>query len=258
MAYRQFFSGAGGLISGALAAWILSSFDAPYSYGYLFIISSFIMGFGYLSFGTIDEPIKEEITQRENSFKKFLHNSWKLLKSDKDLQVQLKTFLLAYGYLIALPFIILDAQTKIELDGVAIGSLITTQMIGAMFSNFLWGKLSGKGLNKLTANISISLQIVAIFTAFIASSIYAYMLIFFLVGAALDGNRIASGNLILSLAPAEKRPIYVALQINIVSFGLFFSMLGGVILHYFNYTALYTIASTILFISLYFSFKLKD
>lgn len=258
MAYRQFFSAFGGLLSGALAGWILHSFDAPNSYGYLFIISSFIMGFGYLSFGTIDEPIKEKVAVREKSFKKFLHNSWMTLKGDKDLQIQLKTFLLAYGYLIALPFIILDAQLKINLDGVAIGSLITTQMVGAMLSNFLWGRLSGRGLNKLTANISISLQIIAIIIAFNASSLYEYMLIFFLVGAALDGNRIASGNLILALAPADKRPVYVALQINIVSFGLFFSIVGGVILHFFNYTLLYSTAAAMLLISLYFSFKLKD
>jgi len=258
MAYRQFFSGAGGLISGALAGWIISVFPAPDSYGYLFIVSSFIMGLGYLSFGTIDEPVKEEVTQRENSFKKFLHNSWTLLKGDKDLQIQLKTFLLAYGYLIALPFIILDAQVKIDLDGVAIGSLITTQMIGAMLSNFLWGRLSGRGLNKLTANISISLQIIAILIAFSASSLYEYMFIFFLVGAALDGNRIASGNLILALAPADKRPVYVALQINIVSFGLFFSIVGGVILHFMNYAVLYSTAFAMLLLALYFSFKLKD
>ena len=258
MAYRQFFSAFGGLISGALAAVILEYFPAPQSYGYLFIISSFIMGLGYLSFGTVDEPIKEKVTQRENSFKKFLHNSWLLLKSDKDLQIQLTTFLLAYGYLLSLPFIILDAQTKIELDGVAIGSLITTQMIGAMLSNFLWGRLSGKGLNKLTANISISLYIIAMILVFNASSLYEYMFIFFIVGAAIDGNRIASGNLILALAPAEKRPVYVALQINIISFGLFFSLFGGIILHFFNYTALYSITIIMLLLSLYFSFKLKD
>jgi MFS family permease len=258
MAYRQFFSGAGGLVSGALAGWVLHAFEAPYSYGYLFIISSFIMGLGYISFGTVDEPIKEEVAKRENSFKKFLHNSWQILKADKDLQTQLKTFLLAYGYLIALPFIILDAQTKIDLDGVAIGSLITTQMVGAMLSNFLWGRLSGRGLNKLTANISISMQIIAIFVAFNASSLYEYMLVFFLVGAALDGNRIASGNLMLSIAPPQKRPVYVAIQINVISFGLFFSIIGGVILHFFNYTVLYSTASAMLFLSLYFSFKLKD
>ena len=258
MAYRQFFSGAGGLLSGALAGWILHAYEAPYSYGYLFMISSFIMGLGYIAFGTIDEPIKEDVSKRENSFKKFLHNSWLTLKEDKDLQIQLKTFLLAYAYLIALPFIILDAQTKIELDGVAIGSLITTQMVGAMLSNFLWGRLSGKGKNKLTANISILMQIIAILMAFVASSLYEYAFIFFLIGAAFDGNRIASGNLILSIAPEQKRPVYVAIQINIVSFGLFFSILGGAILHFFSYTVLYSVASAMLFISLYYSFKLKD
>lgn len=258
MAYRQFFSGAGGLLSGALAGWILSAYDAPYSYGYLFIISSFIMGLGYIAFGTIDEPIKEEVNKRENSFKEFLYNSWITLKKDNDLQIQLKTFFLAYAYLIALPFIILDAQTKIDLDGMAIGSFITTQMVGAMLSNFLWGRLSGRGKNKLTAIISIAMQIVAILMAFIASNIYEYALIFFLIGAALDGNRIASGNLILSVAPVQKRPIYVAIQINVVSFGLFFSILGGAILHFFSYTVLYSVASLMLFASLYYSFKLKD
>ena len=258
MAYRQFFSAFGGLMSGALAALILEHYPAPQSYAYLFIISSFIMGLGYISFGTIDEPKKEKVTQKEKSFKKFLHNSWLLLKSDKDLQIQLITFLLAYGYLISLPFIILDAQTKIDLDGVAIGSLITTQMIGAMLSNFLWGRLSGKGLNKLTANISISLYIIAIIIAFNASSLYEYMFIFFIIGGAIDGNRIASGNLILILAPPEKRPVYVALQINIISFGLFFSLLGGIILHFSNYTVLYSLTITMLIFSLYFSFKLKD
>ena len=258
MAYRQFFSAFGGLISGAMAGWVLQHFDAPQSYGYLFIISSFIMGFGYISFGTIDEPVKKDIAKRENSFKKFLHNSWLLLKSDKQLQVQLTTFLLAYGYLLSLPFIILDAKTKINLDGVAIGSLITTQMVGAMFSNFLWGKLSGHGLNKLTANISISLHILAMIIAFNASSLFAYMVIFFLVGAAIDGNRIASGNLILALAPADKRPVYVALQINIISFGLFFSLFGGIILHMFNYQLLYGITIAILSTALIFSSRLKD
>lgn len=258
MAYRQFFSAFGGLISGALAAAILEYFPAPQSYGYLFIISSFIMGLGYISFGTVDEPVKEKVSEKEKSFKKFLSNSLALLKSDKQLQVQLTTFLLAYSYLISLPFIILDAQVKIELSGVAIGSLITAQMVGAMLSNFLWGRLSGRGLNKLTANISITLYIIAIVMAFSASSLYMYMVIFFIIGGAIDGNRIASGNLILALAPPEKRPVYVAIQINVISFGLFFSLLGGIVLHFFNYTTLYSLSIIMLIIALSFSFKLKD
>jgi MFS family permease len=258
MAYRQFFSAVGGLLSGALAAWILESFEAPQSYGYLFIISSFIMALGYISFALVDEPIKEEVSKRESSFGKFLKNSYAILRADKNFQIQVSTFLLAYGYLIALPFIILDAQQKIDLDGVAIGWLITTQMVGAMLSNFLWGALSGRGKNILTAKVAILSQIIAIILAFSASSLYEYMLIFFLVGASMDGNRIASSNLILKLAPADKRPVYIAIQMNIVSLGMFFSILGGVILHFFSYTVLYSLSIAVLFLALLLSLKLQE
>ena len=257
MAYRQFFSAVGGLISGALAGWILHTYTAPLSYGLLFIISSFIMGFGYLSFSLVDEPRKEEVSKKEKSFKEFLSNSFALLRADKALQIQITTFLLAYGYLIALPFIILDAQVKINLDGIAIGSLITTQMIGAMLSNFLWGKLSSVGKNNLVAKTAILLQITAISIAWQSSSLYEYMLVFFLVGASIDGNRIASSNLILKLAPPKKRPVYIALQMNIVSLGMFFSISGGVILHYLSYKVLYSSAIITLLLAFYFSFKLK-
>jgi MFS family permease len=256
MSYRQFFSGLGGLTSGALAALVLELFEPPYSFGALFIISAFVMGLGYLAFGTVDEPIKEKVSQREDSFKKFLRNAWGVLKADRELQIQLSTFLFAYGYLIALPFIILDAEARIGLNGVAVGSLITMQMAGAMLSNLMWGQLSGRGLNKQTAHIAILFQITAVVMAMFSSSLYEYMLIFFLVGAAIDGNRIASGNLILALAPPQKRPLYLALQVNILSMGMFFSIIGGVLLQFFNYTVLYSITLAILSAALVFSFGL--
>lgn len=258
MAYRQFFTAFGALVSGALAGIVLEHYEPPYSFGYLFIISSVLMGLGYLAFGSVDEPVKEKTAKRISSFKAFLKNSGLILREDKQLQVQVVTFLLAYGYLIALPFIILDAQEKINLTGTAVGVLITAQMVGAMLSNFLWGKLSGNGLNKRTANIALVLHILAVLLAFEASALMTYMVIFFLMGAGTDGNRIASGNLILALAPEEKRPVYVALQINIVSFGMFFSILGGVVLQFSSYIFLYALTLVLLVAAFILSFKLKD
>jgi len=258
MSARQFFSGLGALISGAAAGYILEVYDAPDNFGYLFIASAFIMGFGYLAIGTVAEPIKEKVATKEKSFKLFLQNAFKILKSDHQLKIQVFTFLLAYSYLFALPFIIIDASTNINLNGTAIGLLITAQMIGAMFSNIVWAKLSGNGLNKLTAHITISMTILAISLAFVASTLYMYMFIFFIVGASIDGNRIASGNLLLILAPEEKRPVYTALQTNIVSFGMFFSIAGGVILQLTNYAFLYSFTIVLLSFALLLSFRLKD
>jgi MFS family permease len=258
MAYRQFFTAFGGLISGSFAAIILEIYEPPYSFGYLFIISSFLMGLGYLAFGSVDEPPKEKVSKKEKKFSTFLKNSIATLKADKDLQVQITTFLFAYAYLISLPFIILDAQDKINLSGTAIGILITSQMVGAMLSNFLWGRLTSQGYYRLSANIALLFHVSAILIAFNASTLYEYIAIFFIVGAATDGNRIASGNLILIIAPPEKRPVYVALQMNIISLGMFFSILGGLILHVSNYATLYSVTLVMLLFAFYISLKLKD
>jgi MFS family permease len=258
MSIRQFVSGFSAIISGAVAGYILVIYDAPFSFGILFIASAFIMGFGYLSIGTVFEPIKEKVAVKEKSFKLFLQNAYITLKSNKQLKIQIITFLLAYSYLFSLPFIIVDANSKLDIDGTTIGMLITAQMTGAMLSNILWAKLSYKGLNKLIAIITIVMTIVAISLAFIANNIYVYMTIFLLVGASMDGNRISAGNLILIIAPEEKRPVYSALQTNIVSLGLFFSIFGGIILTFTSYSFLYTITIFLLCTSLYMALKLKD
>jgi predicted MFS family arabinose efflux permease len=131
-------------------------------------------------------------------------------------------------------------------------------MIGAMFSNILWGKLSSNKQNKLISNIIIIFHIIAISLAFIASNIYVYMFIFFLSGAAMDGYRLASMNLLINIAPEEKRPVYSAIQSNITSFGIFFSLIGGFILHFSSYEFLYSFTIIILIIAFIYSLKLSE
>jgi len=258
MAIRQFFAGFASLLSGASAGFIMNTYEAPISYGILFIVSSLLMSIGFFAFGTISEPIKQNISKKEKSFKEFLKNSIIILKKDKKLQIQIITFLLSYSYLFSLPFIILDAATKINLNGVAIASIITVQMLGSMLSNILWGKLSYMNKNKLIINIIIILHILVLILALNFYSLYIYMFMFFLVGASLDGFRLSSTNLLINISPEDKRPVYTAIQANIISIGIFFSIVGGFILHYTSYNFLYIFTITLLFISYIFSLKLKE
>ncbi len=258
MAWRQFFSGLGALISGAVAAWVLEYFEPPYDFAYLFMLSALLMGIGLLAFATIEEPVKTHFETKIEKFSDFLVHAWQILKADRQLQIQIATFLLAYGYLAAMPFVILDAKQTIHLDGKAVGILITTQMVGAMISNALWGKLGSLGHYRLVAILSIALKLLAILLAFFADTLALYGLIFFLFGAAGDGSRIASSNLILILAPEAKRPLYVAVQMNIVSLGMFFSILGGFILHLGGFMLLYAVTATLLTLSLALAMKLRD
>jgi MFS family permease len=101
-------------------------------------------------------------------------------------------------------------------------------------------------------------MITAFGVALFANNSYIYALVFFLYGVALDGFGNSGMNLIIEIAPEEKRPIYTALQTNISSLGLFFPILGGILLKSFDsYELIYLLSIILLSAGLVVSLKLK-
>ncbi len=256
MADRQLASSIGAIISGGIAGWVLQRFEAPQSYALLFMLSSFLMAIGLIIFATIDETPKERISKREDSFRLFLLNAYRLLRQDIRLRLQIASSLLGYSFLLAMPFVIINAKHSIHLSGWIVGSFITVQMFGSILGNFfLWKRFAGRYVQMLQS--AYSFMIAAFVLAMFAQSVWSYALIFLLFGLAIDGFRNADMNLILEIAPEEKRPVYVAIQSTIVSLGLFFSIPGGVILEYFGYTYLYLLTILMLTAALYFVHLLR-
>ncbi len=257
MADRQLWSSVGAIISGGIAGWVLQHFPAPQNYAMLFMLSAFLMAIGLIAFATIEEPPKAKVSQREESFLHFLRNAWKILKGDRRLQIQIGASLLGYSFLLAMPFVILQAKQTIHLSGWLVGSFITVQMVGSVLGNFfLWKRFSGRYVRMLQT--AYSLMIAAFLLAFFADNAWLYALIFLLFGTGIDGFRNADMNLVLEIAPEEKRPVYVAIQSTIVSVGPFFSIPGGFILEWFGYPVLYSVTLTMLGLGLYFVHRLKE
>jgi len=255
MANRQLFSALGAIVSGGVTGWVLVTFEAPNNYAFLFMISSLIMLVGLASFGSIKEPAKSQTRPREKSFLAFLKNSRTILAEDKRLQLQIIVSLLGYSFLLAMPFVIIKAKETITLTGWLIGSFITVQMIGAMIGNlFLWKRFAPNYVAMLKT--AYGFMFAAFFIALFAQGALAYSLIFFIFGIGMDGFRNADTNLVLEIAPEDKRPVYVAIQSTIVSLGLFFSIPGGFILQYTNYTVLYLVTLLMMGLGLWYTRKL--
>ena len=246
MANRQIFTAIGSILSGGVAGYVLENYQAPLNYAYLFMVSSFLMAIGFLAFGTINEPEKKQIRKKEDSFIKFLKNSVAILKEDTRLKNQIIIIFLGFSYLLAYPFVILKANKSFDLTGWMIGGFITIQMIGSIIGSFfIWRKMKDY---KLMLKLSFIFAILAFLIALFANTPIMYAIIFLFFGFAMDGFSISSMNLVFEIAPEDKRPIYTALQSNITSIGLFFPILGGVILKYMGYNVLYVV--TIIFIAL--------
>ncbi|MBN1252990.1 MAG: MFS transporter [Bacteroidales bacterium] len=257
LAGQQFASGFAGILSGGLSAFLLEAYPKPESFAYIFIISGLIMLLSFSFMYFFKEEEKVNLSVKEKKFSDFVKNSIKILKSDKNLRIQIVSRLIAYSFWFILPFIILNAKDKVGITGNNIGIIISLQMAGAMLSNILWGKLSSAGKNKQIVLISSILMIFAIFLSIIANSIYFYYILFFFAGAAIDGFRLSFSNLILIISPEDKRPVYVAVQNNITSIGMFFSIPGGAFISFlgFNFTAIFS--TILLIIGFLYSFRLK-
>jgi len=254
MANRQIFTAIGSILSGGVAGYVLQNYQAPLNYAYLFMISSFLMAIGFIAFGTIEEPEKKSIRKKEDSFIEFLKNSFALLKTDIRLKNQIIILLLGFSYLLSYPFVILKANQSFTLTGWMLGGFITIQMIGSIIGSFfIWRKMSDY---KLMLRVSFIFAIISFLIAFIANNPYFYAGVFLFFGLAMDGFSISGMNLVFEIAPEDKRPIYTALQSNITSIGLFFPILGGVILKYAGYNVLYTITILMIGLGLYLTKRL--
>jgi len=258
MAARQFASGFAGILSGGISAFLLESFPKPQSFAFLFMVSGLIMALSFAFMLFFKEEEKINLSVKEKKFSDFFANSIKLFKADRFLRIQILSRLLAYAFWFIVPFIILNAKEKIGITGKDVGFIISLQMGGAMLSNLIWARLSTNGKNKHIVIISFILMITAIFLSVIAYTIYLYYVVFFIAGAGIDGFRLSFSNLILIISPEDKRPIYVAVQNNITSLGMFFSIPGGLLVSSFGYnsTAIFTI--TLLIIGFFYSFRLKS
>ena len=257
MANKQFFASLGSMLSGGVAGFVLEHYEAPQNYAYLFMVSALLMAVGLVAFSSIKEPIKTEVQAKEAHFGLFLKNAYHLYHHDSRLRLQIGISLLGYAFLLSMPFIILKAQATFSLSGWLIGGFITIQMIGSMLGNLtLWKKMHGDYIRMM--QFALSIMIALFFLALWADSIWHYFLIFLLFGLARDGFRNADLNLILEIAPQSKRPVYIAIQSTLTSFGLFFAIPGGFILQYFGYHILYGTSILLITVSLYLTIALKD
>lgn len=255
MANRQIAGSIASIISGGVTGYVLNNYEAPLNYAYLFMVSSAFMIIGFITFVTIEEPTKQNISIKENHFRTFMKNAIQLLKKDKRLQKQIIAIFLSFSYFLAMPFVVLKANSSFTLTGWMLGGFITIQMIGSITgSTFLWRKIDNY---EKMLSLSFIFMIAAFGIALFANDVYTYALIFLLFGVALDGFNISGMNLVIEIAPEDKRPIYTALQTNLTSIGLFFPILGGIILKFTgSYTFIYFLTILLLMIGFYISLRL--
>ena len=257
MAYRQLFGSLGGIITGGLAAWYLKHGIPPQSFAFLFFAATAVLGTGYFALNSVEEFEKTNISKREQHFGAFFINAKQLLKTDKNLRLQIVSGLLSYSYMLALPFIVINAKSTMNLSGLVFSSTVPI-MIGGMFSNLVWSHFSAKNKNKEILIIAFLAMLISLSLALFRPGVIILVIVFFIAGCSIDGFKLGLNNLILITSTESKRPVYVALQTNIVSLGLFFSIPGGILFDLLGFKAIMLLAMGLLLLGLWKGLKIKE
>jgi len=248
LAYRQLYSAFGLLLAAFSVNYIINAYEIPTSFGMLFIYSSIVMAIGLYFFTKIKEPKKNHLRDDE-TFNIFLSNTISFLKDDNTFQKYLLSYILVNAYLLAMPYIIIQSKEYFEVTGLFVAELIVIQGFGFIVGNILWGILSFKGKEKYILLMSILMLIIIMLIMLNLKHSYYFYIVFFLYAFASDGIKLVYNNILLVIAPEDKRPIYTSLKSHITSLAFLFPIIGGIIIYLYSPDILYSFALVILSIS---------
>lgn len=235
----------GGLLAfalgGTLVRWLLSA-DSPVgfpgNFGTLAFLSLVCFSIGIGSFSLVKEP-PQPVPARPQRAIDGLRRAPELLRTNRNYRWFIITRLLGRTGQIAEPFYIIYATETLGLPQSVAGIFVATWALAGALSNLGWGRLSDRHGNRalllLTSSIAVLGPLLmlagpaAVHAAGLGETalVATLALAFLAVGAAADGNMIASMTYLLEVAPEDERPTYVGLANTILGVGALLPVLGG-------------------------------
>ena len=147
----------------------------------------------------------------------------------------------------AMPFYILYAGQTIGLTGQTLGIITFAFTIAGTFSNLAWGAMADRRGFRGTFLLSIGLWVLSTLVLLVASGLWATVLVFVGIGAAVQGFQNSSQNLTLEFGDRDDLPVRIAIA-NTASevAGTIGPLLGGVLAAMLGFEAVFAASITFL------------
>ena len=267
---RNFLGGSLAFGAGFLVKYVLGEeegFLFPVNFGLLFAIAFVILGLALFSFVQVVEPI-EPVGRQEVHLSQQFGRALEVVRQDLNYRrfLILRWALSAAG--MAAPFYVVYAKRVLGVPTGMVGIYLSAMSLVGIVSTLLWGRLSDRRGNKLVIQVSTLAGLLVPLVTLLAPALqailsqttihYAFTLPFMLLGAFNGGTRIGGTNLLLEIAPASERPIYIGLTNTLLGIALFLSAVSGVIVDLASFAVLFSIALGFFALALALSVNLQD
>jgi hypothetical protein len=249
--HRQFWGGLGGAACGLLVRQILASqrLAFPTNYALLFAIAVGCFVPAWIAFCSVREPAGP--VEEARPFLETLRRAPACIHEDATFRRLLWGRMLLGAAGIAFPFYIVYCRRWLQVPEAAVGTYLSAQMIGSMVVVPLWARLNDRSgprrLLMAVAGLSLTVPLIALLTSFLPPgqgvSHWAFAAVFFALGATGGGSFIGFTNYLFAIAPEERRATYMGTLNTCFAFTAFLPMLGGVLVEYASFQALFGLAT---------------
>jgi len=160
--------------------------------------------------------------------------------------------ILYIAHLVAIPFYLQFARDVVGIGDGAVGTFVSASMFGQLLAAGLWGWLSTRFGNRLVVQCSLGLAALLPLYVLLTPQLptAAFILVYVISGAVLTGEFIGWMNLLLGIAPAAQRPLYISLQGTLLLPANLLPLFGGVALSVLPYNIFFPIIALALAASL--------
>jgi MFS family permease len=245
--YRLFGGGILAVLAGIAVKFSLGSFRFPESYALLFGVGSLFVFVAVLTFIFVREP-PSEVPNHRVSFPEHLRIGAQTFHEDHAFR-HLLYFRLSLGlWAMSQPFYVIYARRVLGVPESTAGLFLSIQVAGSILTNLFWGRLSrtrgDRFLLETIAALAFLVPAIVLAGSLAPPGLRSFLLYpaFFFVGATFCGLTIGFNNLILEIAPDDRRPQYLGFMNALFAPATFLPVLGGAVINRFNFSTLFATA----------------
>jgi MFS family permease len=231
--------GAGFLVARILAA----EGQFPRNYALLFLVTALLMTAAMTVFALVREPIERSapaqgaVPQGVPDDRAVIVQGRRIWRQDGVFRRYVIARIAYVAHLVAVPFYLLFAREAVGIDDATIGVFVSASMVGQLGANLVWGWISARFGNRRVVQgallIAALLPLYVLLTPALPRG--AFLLVYVASGAVLAGEMIGWMNLLLEIAPAPRRPLYISLQGTLLLPANLLPLVGGVALSIIPY-----------------------
>ena len=238
------------IVSYIAGAFVLQQNLLGNGYAAIFLMSFVIASIGVLVLGFTKEPHTESVRTKQ-SFLGTLHSIPEVLKQDPAFG----RFFVARAFgsfgRMALPFYVLYAGTRMDIDGLILGILTTVWMITSSTANLLWGLIADRYGYRLVMIITLTIWTLSHIQLLYVETLNGMILFFVLMGIPSGGFNQSGQNMVLEFGRNQDIPIRLAASGSAVNLiGAIGPLVGGAIASLYSYEALFITTIMLQFIGL--------